>query len=609
MPFKNIIEIFNDHVKNQSDYPAIKENNKSVSYQELSRKSNVLSETLLKNQSVDDALCFVLVNTITHAVTSLLGIFGAGKIFVPINKDLPNPTIMELIEEYTPNWFVYDDANEERMEVLTSSTTKSCEKINIEKITSNEVKINDNELGAKVTYSQDKACYVYFTSGTTGKPKGIYGAYRGINHFIHWEKSQLVDLPEKPNVSAFSPYSFDVFLRDVFMPLSTGGTLCVPPKNSGIIDINQLINWLKDQKVNLAHCVPTVLKGILNIENNENSIPSLKYLLMAGEKLYFEDIKTWRSNFGSNTQFVNIYGPSETSLAKFAYFVPNECPTNGVVPLGKPITETTALILNDALEEVSEGTTGELCIQTAYRSLGYFRNPTLTSKSFINYKNDTIYKTGDIVRKTSTGIFEFVGRKDFQIKLNGVRIELEEIESVIRSFKEVLQAVVIYNENSKTLVAFVEIKEQVKLEKIEADLKELLPGIKIPSYILETKDFPVNSNGKIDKKKLNEQFKEYLIEQQIQHSKLNEFENKLAGLWAEVLGVNINEIHLMSNFLALGGNSLKLISLVNKINKVFELNLSVKDVFEVVTLKDQASLLSLIVGDEIEIENNFEIEI
>ena len=224
-----------------------------------------------------------------------------------------------------------------------------------------------------VRIDPDAMCYIYFTSGSTGVPKAIAGRYKSLGHFIRWEIDTFA-LTEGCRVSQLINFSFDPFLRDVFVPLCCGGVICAPPSQYDAWDPPALVAFLRKSRVNLVHCLPLVLRGLLR-EASPSALPSLKYVLSAGEPLFPSDARRWFEAFPDGARLVNLYGPTETTMAKFFHVVTREDARAERVPVGLPIDSTEALVLDEAGAPCPPGTVGEICIRTPYASLGYFRQP------------------------------------------------------------------------------------------------------------------------------------------------------------------------------------------------------------------------------------------
>src|SRR6185503_20526685 len=222
-------------------------------------------------------------------------------------------------------------------------------------------------------------CYVYFTSGSTGRPKAIAGRLKGIDHFIRWQIKTL-GLGPDTRVSQLLPPTCDGSLRDMFIPLCAGGTACAPEEDN---DTRKLIQFLDRERISVIHCVPSLFRSLLNEKLTDSNFRSLKHILISGEPLLPADVKRWTDIFGERVQVVNLYGPPETTMARFAYFVKASDQERRSIPVGKPIEGAAAMVVDKRGRPCARGNIGEIYIRTPYRALGYYNDAESTRESFI----------------------------------------------------------------------------------------------------------------------------------------------------------------------------------------------------------------------------------
>ncbi|WP_103866071.1 non-ribosomal peptide synthetase [Aquimarina sp. I32.4] len=600
MKFDNIIDLFRENVNNNGDELAIVSSTVSYTYEELDQKTNTLSGYLQYfGSDTREELCFVFTTSSLVASQSLLGVFKSGKIFVPISLDFPDKNIEALLEEYKPQWIILDQLSKDRFEKVRKNV-KQCKfkvcffdltfyndlKLNEEDIfISNKNKIEKDQIYPIELNSLDP-CYIYFTSGSTNKAKAILGAFKGINHFINWEINFL-NPKNKLKVSQLTSHTFDAFLRDLFLPLCSGGTLYIPPKIEGMIHVDQLVDWINDNEINIVHCVPSLFRELLD-SYHDQKLNKLEYILLSGESLYQEDIKNWYHIFGNKVSLINLYGASETTMVKFSYTIDFMLDQKRPIAIGKPITECKAILLDANLMPVKQGNTGELYIRTEYGSLGYYKNKGLTEKNFIEHPllkgiDKLLYKTGDIAFVREDGNYIFKGRKDYQVKINGVRVELDEVESTIIQYPGIEDCVVFYSKETNKLVTSLKTKEQIVEDELKYFLKQHLPISLIPVSYSYKKVFPKNSNGKTDRKQLLEELKTVTKNKNADHvTPENEIQIDLVHIWKKLL--KIEKVGIHNDFFDLGGNSLLVVRLVSLIRKQFSVEISIKEIFELPTI-------------------------
>jgi amino acid adenylation domain-containing protein len=291
----------------------------------------------------------------------------------------------------------------------------------------------------------DSPAYIFFTSGTTGVPKAVLGWHKGLAHFLHWQR-QTFAIDPSHRVAQLINLSFDAVLRDIFLPLTSGATLCLPADDD-ISAPSRLWPWLDHQRISLLHSVPSVAQFWLSQVPSGVLLRTLKWAFFSGEVLSETLVRRWRQTFPEAGEIINLYGPTETTLVKCCYRVP-QTPLPGNQPIGWALPEAQALILNSAARLCGVGEPGEIVLRSHFRTLGYLNAPAENQRRFRpnpfrNDSNDLIYYTGDRGRYRPDGSLEILGRLDQQIKIRGVRIEPAEIEALLTEHAAVRQAVVI----------------------------------------------------------------------------------------------------------------------------------------------------------------------
>lgn len=342
--------------------------------------------------------------------------------------------------------------------------------------------------------------YLLFTSGSTGEPKGIVGSTGGLLHFLEWEIGEF-QLDERTAVPQLAPLSFDVSLRDLFAPLLAGGQVCFLEPGGGPAALPRL---LAEARCTLMHCVPSMLRLLMEVSTDlPAATASLRHILLAGEPLYGKDVNAWRRLAGGGAELVNLYGPSEATLAKFFHRIgPGGLPDGEVVPLGLPLPGVSFRLENP------EGGVGEIVIETPYLSLGYLGLPEETRARFIADPATgawTALRTGDLGHVRADGLLGFNGRRDNQLKVRGNRVELAEVEACFMRHPRVRQAAVAARQvasNDISLVCFLRHDGgplgQAELARHAA--AELPPYMQPSRYVeMGGRPFPLNANGKIDR--------------------------------------------------------------------------------------------------------------
>ena len=396
---------------------------RQISYRELEERSNSLANFLLANGASAAASVAVLTNDRVAILIAILGILKARCVFAPLDQNTPEKRLAAMISLLEPEWFITETQFLGRVNNLSQETRKKARVVCVDNETAaccldhvtvlTDYRNYFNPAEPRVEAQPDDMCYVYFTSGSTDQPKAIAGRLKGVDHLIRWEIETL-GLGADARVSQILPPSVDGSLCDIFIPLCAGGTACVPKDNDTLLDTKELIAWLDRERISVIHCNPSLFRSLLNEPLTAGDFQSLKYILLAGEPLLPADVKRWTHIFGERIQLINLYGPPETTVAKFAYFVKASDQERRTIPIGKPIEGAAAMVVDKSGRPCPRGTIGEIYIRTPYRALGYYNQPELTRASFIqnpfsNDPNDIVYKTGHLGRVLEDGNFEYLG--------------------------------------------------------------------------------------------------------------------------------------------------------------------------------------------------------
>lgn len=587
-----------------SEKIAIEDGEISISYRELNDRSDDIAEILLTAGLVKEGIVGTFLQSSPSYVAAIIGIMKAGGIFMPIGLDTPPNRIDYMLKKTTPSIIVTTIDNINRIKTFVSAKDGSSETTVLVIDDSLRLHFENGSAALKrqrhrIEHNPDDGLYIMYTSGSTGEPKAILGCKKSLSHFIHWETSEFA-LDKSIRVSQFAPITFDASLRDIFVPLLTGGTLCIPAPDIKS-DIRKLLLWLEERAITLVHCVPSLFrlltKELQYHENRSGLLSSLKYILMAGEPLYERDIKRWMDIAGSKVELVNLYGASETTLIKtFHRIRQRPLGDNAIIPVGQPISNTAIFIIKgNRLAAVGE--IGDIYIKTPFATKGYYRDPALTAKSFVVNPltadpSDIVYKTGDLGRYLPDRAVEFIGRIDTQVKVNGIRIELAEIEKALLSYHAIDETVVVAikdNEQENTLVCYYTEKTATATGDIVRFLEASLPQYMIPALFVRLDTFPLNINGKIDKKALPKP-DELLFERNECVAAASELEGAVERIWADVL--QLKRVSVTAPFFETGGQSLKATRIVSRLYRDLGVEVSLKDFFENDTIRKLSSFIS-----------------
>ena len=606
MSYESVQEMFSRTAAEYGPQVGIERGERRVTYAELETESNRLANFLHERGVGQGTMVGLFSDDPIWIITSILGVLKAGAVFVPLDPTFPEGRLEVMCEQVRPEWYVTEAQHLEKLSSLQATASSSGRIICLDGTMENYREYQETS-SPNLQSDPEAPCSIYFTSGSTGRPKPILGRLKGIDHFIRWE-IEAVGAGPHTRVTQFALPSFDGFLKDAFVPLCSGGVVCVPENRDIILDASKLAEWLNMKQIGVLHCVPSLFRTLLNEKLESSYFSALKCVVLVGEPLYPADVKRWLDVFGNRMKLFNIYGTTETSLSKFAYEIKSEDVERPSIPVGKPIKGAAVLLINSRGQLCREEAVGEIHIRTPYRSHGYYNAPELTREVFIQNPfsddpNDIVHKTGDYGRLLKSGDLEYLGRRDQQVQIRGVRIELGEIENLLRGHQAVNDVAVIDRddaEGNKFLVAYVTMKNGTGSAILRQYLSEQVPEAMLPSAFVELEKLPRTLNGKIDRKALSA-LESKQLEGAEDHGPLSPVEEILAGIWCEVL--RLPSVGRQGNFFNLGGHSLLMTQVVARVREYLKLELSIRSLFEAPTIEQFARLIETRIragGEELE---------
>jgi len=572
---------------------AIETDTKRISYTQLKASADRVSGFLLKLKQglTDNAVIGIQTRNRVELIIAMIGVINARCTFVLIDATLPHSRLTRMIRDLNLKNVLRSSLEIQQNQLFDEHAVKT---FFLEEILDEDKRDIDSRC-AYPEYQEHDSLYIYFTSGSTGVPKGIVGSNRSLLQFLRWEIAEF-DVNMESRVSQFiSPY-FDAFLRDVFAPLLAGGTVCVPPDVADFFTPEKLRSWIDDKRITLIHCVPSVFRIINNEHVTSAHFQALKYILLSGERIVPSELRQWYGVFNTRIQLVNLYGATESTMIRSYYRIQPEDVGCAKISIGKPIADTSFLVTDASMAPSPVLMPGDLYIISDYITKGYLNAPEMTHEKFLKIKlngvNQVAFKTGDKARVLADGSIDLIGRDDRQVKLRGVRVELEEVENVLAASGLVKGAVVLKHvaaNGDEYLIAFVIRRDaafsDIEIEsKAQAYLTEQLPAYMIPSRLIVISEFPLLSNGKTDYNALLKYIPTAIIV-----APGDAVEEKLLSIWTEILGPK--PISTEESFHSIGGNSLSIMRLIGRIYKEYGVRISLHELFSNLTIKKQAGLI------------------
>ncbi|MGN6601351.1 MAG: amino acid adenylation domain-containing protein [Ginsengibacter sp.] len=587
---KVICRLFDDMADQIKDHIAIKTPAHAITFGELKDASQIIAHHL-RDKAGQKSIVGLMMPSGIEYVSVVLGVNRSGNAFLPIDNKLPQKRKSAICAHADPSVIITDPASLPLLQQMSYPGIVLVVKYDGGNL--GVFQLQDNALTALASPGKMQPpisegqpdekgnAYLIYTSGSTGEPKAIAGRNDSLCHFIQWQVQHFELTGIRSGM--ITSIGFDVSLRDIFTPLLAGGTLIIP--GSEVLgNIPAMLDWIRTEGVELLHVVPSIFR-LLTIEANSEKLATLKYVFLAGEPLYWKDVRTWYDHAaGVGAKLVNLYGPSETTLAKVFFEIPTTPPHNvedsQIVPLGTPLPETKILLLSGN-KPCDDGEQGEIYIYTDYPSNGYFNNAALNQEKFteidFNNRRYLFYKTGDL-GYIEGGLLKFVARMDRQVKISGNRVELAEVEGVLLGHQGIANAVVLIDSKdvqNPSLIAFYTCSSPVEPGHIARYIRGVLPDYMCPHFIYDLPQFPLNVNNKVDVSKLME------LHRARQSQQLKQFVAHGAGsMLDQCIGIIVSvtgatNVHPEKTLMELGISSLKAIRIISEVYKRYKVNVPV----------------------------------
>lgn len=577
-PYKTLPEQFWVTSSSFADKVALIYGNQRLTYAQLERKSTQLAHYLIQLGVKPQDYVAVMADRSVLTVLSLLAIQKAGAIYVPIDVDLPTARIDYILGDTGAKILITDRA---RPELLT----------NIEQVDYAEEQIIIGIYptnGLPLISQPTDIAYVIYTSGTTGTPKGVLIKHESIVDRVLYHNDCL-PVTSADTVLQFASASFDASLVEMLMALLSGGTLMIAD-NTMKHNTALLLETINRQGVTVAIFPPAYLQAF-----DGQTLGSLRKLISTGEAAS----TAVSVNYAASLDFFNGYGPTETCVGATFYRVNADKAASytrqGGIPIGQPFANTAVYVLNEQLGLMPIGHTGEICVAGIGLSAGYLNQPEQTQQKFVSNPyslagEDTIlYRTGDLGRWTDEGILEFIGRKDDQIQVRGIRVEPSEIEGVLERHDAVQSALIAIcqTETGLQLIAYIIAESPVGLAALRDFAARWLPTYMLPTHLIRLDALPLTINGKVDRRQLPVPD---LFDDESLEGPDGPVEHQLAPIWMAIL--NKTGISRHANFFEIGGHSLKATRLIARIYRELGVKLALNDVFLHPTLALMAKLVA-----------------
>ena len=619
---KRLHELFEDQAERIPDHSALVFADTHRSYRHLNDSADRQAGVIRAAGVHTDHIAGLMVETGPEMVIGMTAIMKAGGAYLPIDPAFPGER---------KDYLLRDSAA--RLLVTTRNLTKEVKELKVSQLEGEKNGAHGN-LRFEIIFIDDQPtppfghpsregifpgsaggfAYVIYTSGTTGKPKGVPVRHDNITNQLYGLQKRYAFESGLHHI-LLAPFTFDPSVQQVFLPLISGGKLHVIPKSLKE-DPAVLFSYIVSHCMDIVNTVPSVMELMMNFTADYKNL-HFKYIILAGEIFSAALYRKIRDVF-SVDRLINIYGPTEAAINTTLYECGGE---ETVIPIGKPLMNYQVFILDKYLNLQPVGATGEVCIAGAGIAAGYLNNPELTAEKFVDIasggppfwkkvgpktfvgvgaglapardSHQLLYKTGDLGKWLPDGNLQFSGRADQQVKIRGIRVELEEIENQLLAHPGIKKTVIIskkYKADSTDLCAYYVGEPDLGVSELRGFLQAKLPDYMVPSYFLQLEEIPLTKHGKVDLKKLPEIGPGNIKLETEYVPPDGEMEKAIAAIWQDIL--QLDKVGIDDNFFDLGGNSLDIIKVNSRLKGVSDKSLSVVLMFKYPTIRSLTTYFS-----------------
>ena len=575
--------------------PAVRCGSQTLTYQEFNARANQLASYLSKLGVGPDVPVGIFLERSLDLAVTLLGVLKSGGTCVPLDPQYPGERLAFMLEDAQVSVLVTSEKLVGKIDRVNGHTVCLDREWNAIRRERNQNPASEG--------GPENLAYIVYTSGSTGKPRGVQLPHRGlVNH--HVAATKLYGLQTSDLVLQFSSISFDISIEEMFPTWVAGGTVLFRTEDTPLA-ASGFLRWIGERGITVLN-LPTAywheLVHELSDSREASLPPSLRMVIVGGEKASSTAFASWLRVSGGKVRWVTTYGPTEASIIATAYepaiSSPEQVPAS--LPIGRPIANTQIYLLDPEMNPVPAGAEGELHIGGDGVARGYLNRPEMTAEKFIadpfsRHAGARLYKTGDLARYLPNGDIEFVGRSDFQVKIRGFRVELGEIEAVLATHPGIRDSVVVAKVDAsgdKRLLAYVVPANETEsgTKQWRSFLEERLPDYMVPSLFIALEALPLTPNGKVDRRALEKRpVAGAVVTRTSDDSATDPVQRQLIKIWQSVLGVE--SIGLRDNFWELGGHSLLAARLTQLIENRFGKKLTLVALIEAPTVQEMALII------------------
>lgn len=564
---------------------AVKVDDQAVTYGTLNKMANRIAHALRSGSGTSNEPVAVLVKNDLGTIAAILGIIKAGKIYVPLDVS------------FSPAWakFILRDTNTKI--VLTGSDGPGLAKSWLNSahilIDFESLDTSWSEANPEISASPDTLAQILYTSGTTGHPKGVMDNHRNMLHYV-MRLGNASHIAPGDRITLVRPPSSAGALSNLYLALLSGSAIF--PVDLKQVGLTAIADWLQREKITIFHAGGTVFRHFAQQLTGAEQFPDLRLIRIGSGQVFDKDLELFKRYF-PNSLLLHVLSSTETNTYRVHFFNKDSQVPDGALPVGYAVEDMGVLILDDSGNPLGVNEVGEIAVRSDYIFPGYWNNSALTDAVVVgdpDVHGRKIFRTGDLGRLQPDGCLEYLGRKDFRLKIRGHRIQAEEVELALLQIPGIIQAAVAAHKDGygdDRLVAYVTPanKDIPTISQMRDALKKWLPDYMMPSKFMILESLPLNTNGKVNRQELPRP--------ELDRPKLgtrfsaptNPMESVLAKIWCEALSINRVGIH--DSFFDLGGDSIIAMKVISSIGRIFPWNLTLAEFYDVCTVAQAVQLL------------------
>jgi amino acid adenylation domain-containing protein len=578
---------FEQQVERYPDHLAIKTHRDKLTYAALNQASNRIAYAILARRGREAEPIALLLEQGAPVIAVILGVLKAGKMYVALDPSFPQAQLSHMLEDSQAALIVTDGKHLSRAQDWARNTRQVLNLDNLDPAAPTE--------NPCLLLPANTLAHILYTSGSTGRSKGVVQTHGNILHKIMINANSL-GISSADHLTLLYSCSYSASVKCIFGALLTGATLY--PYDLKSQGLAPMADWLSHEEISVYFSVPTVFRGFISSLSGEEQFPTLRLVYLGGEPVTVRDVELYKKHLPAHCVLVNSLSSNETGPIR-QYRITKETPMTGnVVPVGYATPDNEVSLLDESGVEVGVNEIGEIVVKSHFLTPGYWRQPERTAQALTPAPEGDgarIYRTGDLGRLRPDGCLEHLGRKDFQVKVRGYRVDVPEIEITLLSVANVKEAVVVARQDQSgepRLAAYViPVRHPAPtVSALRGALEGKIPEYMIPSAFILLEALPLTSNGKVDFRALPAPAS---ARPELAHpfvAPRTPLEQGVARLWAEVLG--LDQVGINDPFLELGGHSLLATQIASRVRDTFQVDIPLRSLLEAATVADMALLIA-----------------